>query len=201
MQITWGWVQIDGLQEAADENRSEWEKMAESKPEDITTARRKKQMEDMSERLNLSEIKDRIKAEEEGRGMKKSLSQEGESPDYDPSYAASLGQDDIEHEMSQGMAQDEKERAINEEFSQVQAEQSMKEMPEEEQKEVIEQVGKINGKGSEEYLSAKEATGKYVRYEGTNLVINMRELEKSYNRKQICRCCSIYLKMHVPECL
>ena len=42
------------LQEAADENRSEWEKMVESKPEDITTARRKKQMEDMSERLNLS---------------------------------------------------------------------------------------------------------------------------------------------------
>jgi len=177
------------LQEAADENRSEWEKMVESKPEDITTARRKKQMEDMSKRLNLSGISDRIEAEEEGRGMEKSLNQEGESPDYDPSYAASLDQGDIEQEMTAGAKQDKLEDEINQEFTgpigtQEEAQKAIYDVSEEEQKEISKLVAEQKGMGSDEWVETKEATGNYVRYEGTGLVINMKALQKDIDRNR-----------------
>ena len=101
---------------------------------------------------------------------------------------ASLDQGDIEHQMAEGMAQDEEERAVNEEFA---VQQNMQDMSDKEAKEVFEEVAKNapNGRQDEGYLAAKEATGRYVRYEGAGtgeggFVLNKSALEKAFDRKE-----------------
>ena len=135
----------------------------------------------MSKRLNLSGISDRIKAEEEGRGLEKSFNSEGGSPDYDPSYAASLDQGNVEQQVVQGMAKDEVERAVNEDF---QGLPPIAQLDKGEQKEVLEEVAKAKGKQSEEYLAAKEDTGDYIRYQDGKFVINKRAISQDFQKKE-----------------
>ena len=103
-----------------------------------------------------------------------------------PEKAASLEQGDIEQQMMQNMAQDEEERAVNEEFT---VQQNMQNMTEDEQNEVIQTVQDQMGPQSEQAIAAKEATGRYVRYEGAGtgeggFVINKRELDNLFDRKE-----------------
>jgi len=90
--------------------------------------------------------------------------------------------------MMKRMAQDEEERAVNEEFT---VQENMQNMPQEEAKEVFEEIAKTapNGRQDEGYLAAKEATGRYVRYEGAGtgeggFVLNKGELDNLFDRKE-----------------
>jgi hypothetical protein len=117
----------------------------------------------------------------------------------DPEKAASLEQGDIDKQMTEGMAQDEVERAVNEEFTQDQARDAISTLDPEEADEVAKEVAKTNGPMSEEHIEVKEAMrdkdGKqrYVRYEGSGLVINMSMLEKDIKRNE-----NMAMLKHIP---
>lgn len=103
---------------------------------------------------------------------------------------------DVEQQMAEGMAQDEEERAVNEDLampSQEQAQESIRSLPQEEQDQVSAIVAKKKGLGSEEWIETKEATGRYVRYQGSGLVINMASLEKDIKRKE-----NMDMLKHIP---
>ena len=108
-----------------------------------------------------------------------------------PEKAASLEQGDIEQQMAEGMAQDEEERAVNEEFT---VQQNMQNMTEDEQNQVRQTVQDQMGPQSEQAIAAKEATGRYVRYEGSGFVINKSALEKAFDRKE-----KMAMLQHVPQ--
>ena len=108
-----------------------------------------------------------------------------------PEKAASLEQGDIEQQMMQNMAQDEEERAVNEEFT---VQQNMQNMTEDEQNEVIQTVQQQMGPGSEQAIAAKEATGRYVRYEGSGFVINKSKLDKAFDRQR-----KMQMLQHIPQ--
>jgi hypothetical protein len=103
---------------------------------------------------------------------------------------------DVEQQMAEGMAQDEEERAVNEDLampSQEQAQESIRSLPQEEQDQVSAIVAEKKGLGSEEWIETKEATGRYVRYQGSGLVINMASLEKDIKRKE-----NMDMLKHIP---
>ena len=106
-------------------------------------------------------------------------------------WAASGAQATIEGDIEKGMAQDEEERAVNEEFT---VQQNMQNMTEDEQNQVIQTVQDQMGPQSEQAIAAKEATGRYVRYEGSGFVINKSALEKAFDRKE-----KMAMLQHVPQ--
>ena len=118
--------------------------------------------------------------------------------DIDPEKAASLDQGDIDQEMTAGAKQDKLEDEINREFTgpigtQEEAQQAIYDVSDEEQKEISRLVAEQKGMGSDEWVETKEATGKYVRYEGTGLVINMAALQKDIDRNR-----NMEMLKHIP---
>ena len=119
--------------------------------------------------------------------------------DINPEKAASLDQGDIDKQMTEGMAQDEEERAVNEEFTQDQARDAISTLDPEQADAVADKVKRANGSMSEEHIEVKEAMrdkdGKqrYVRYEGSGLVINMSMLEKDIKRNE-----NMAMLKHIP---
>ena len=118
--------------------------------------------------------------------------------DIDPEKAASLDQGDIDQEMTAGAKQDKLEDEINREFTgpigtQEEAQQAIYDVSDEEQKEISRLVAEQKGVGSDEWVETKEATGKYVRYEGTGLVINMAALQKDIDRNR-----NMEMLKHIP---
>ena len=118
--------------------------------------------------------------------------------DIDPEKAASLDQGDIDQEMTAGAKQDKLEDEINREFTgpigtQEEAQQAIYDVSDEEQKEISRLVAEQKGVGSDEWVETKEATGKYVRYEGTGLVINMAMLQKDIDRNR-----NMEMLKHIP---
>jgi len=115
----------------------------------------------------------------------------------DPEKAASLEQGDIDKQMTEGMAQDEVERAVNEEFTgemnQEDAQQAIRDSSPEDQKEISSAIEKEKGMGSPEWVESKEATGNYVSYEGSGLVINMASLGKDIQRNR-----NMEMLKHIP---
>ena len=115
----------------------------------------------------------------------------------DPEKAASLEQGDIDKQMTEGMAQDEVERAVNEEFTgemnQEDAQQAIRDSSPEEQKQISNQIAEVKGIGSPEWVESKEATGNYVSYEGSGLVINMASLGKDIQRNR-----NMEMLKHIP---
>jgi len=103
-------------------------------------------------------------------------------------WGASVNQESIEGDMEAGMKQDEEERAVNEEFTQDQARDAISTLDPDEGDEVVKQIEEAKGKGSAEALEAKEALRdkdgqpRYVRYEGSGLVIDMAVLGKDIDR-------------------
>ena len=114
----------------------------------------------------------------------------------DPEKAASLEQGDIDKQMTEGMAQDEVERAVNEEFTgemnQEDAQQAIRNSTPEEQKQISKAVSDEKGHGPE-WVETKEATGNYVSYEGSGLVINMASLGKDIQRNR-----NMEMLKHIP---
>ena len=114
----------------------------------------------------------------------------------DPEKAASLEQGDIDKQMTEGMAQDEVERAVNEEFTgemnQEDAQQAIRDASPEEQKQISKAVSDEKGHGPE-WVETKEATGNYVSYEGSGLVINMASLGKDIQRNR-----NMEMLKHIP---
>ena len=106
-------------------------------------------------------------------------------------WAASGAQATIEGDIEKGMAQDEEERAVNEEFA---VQQDMQNMTEDEQNEVIQTVQQQMGPGSEQAIAAKEATGRYVRYEGSGFVINKSKLDQAFDRQR-----KMQMLQHIPQ--
>ena len=107
-------------------------------------------------------------------------------------WASSMDMGSIEH----GIAK-EQEKEANQaqmemhagEFSEAQAQESMQNMTEDEQNQVIQTVQDQMGPQSEQAIAAKEATGRYVRYEGAGtgeggFVINKRKLDNLFDRKE-----------------
>ena len=72
--------------------------------------------------------------------------------------------------------------------------EDMQNMSDDEKNEVVKVVQDTKGKQSEEAIAAKEATGDYVRYEGTGFVINKRALDKAFDRQE-----KMELLQHVPQ--
>ena len=72
--------------------------------------------------------------------------------------------------------------------------EDMQNMSDDEKNEVVKIVQDTKGKQSEEAIAAKEATGDYVRYEGTGFVINKRALDKAFDRQE-----KMELLQHVPQ--
>jgi hypothetical protein len=114
-------------------------------------------------------------------------------------WKASMDQGDIDKQMTEGMAQDEEERAVNEEFTQDQARDAISTLDPEQADAVADKVKRANGPMSEEHIEVKEAMrdkdGKqrYVRYEGSGLVINMSMLEKDIKRNE-----NMAMLKHIP---
>ena len=77
--------------------------------------------------------------------------------------------------------------------TQEEAQQAIYDVSEEEQKEISKLVAEQKGMGSDEWVETKEATGKYVRYEGTGLVINMAMLQKDIDRNR-----NMEMLKHIP---
>ena len=74
------------------------------------------------------------------------------------------------------------------------AQEDMQNMSDDEKNEVVKIVQDTKGKQSEEAIAAKEATGDYVRYEGTGFVINKRALDKAFDRQE-----KMELLQNVPQ--
>ena len=112
-------------------------------------------------------------------------------------WAASVNQESIEGDMEAGMKQDEVERAVNEEFTgemnQEDAQQAIRDSSPEEQKQISNQIAEVKGIGSPEWVESKEATGNYVSYEGSGLVINMASLGKDIQRNR-----NMEMLKHIP---
>ena len=112
-------------------------------------------------------------------------------------FGASVMQESIEGDMEAGMKQDEVERAVNEEFTgemnQEEAQQAIKDASPEDQKEISKVIAEEKGMGSDEWVESKEATGNYVRYEGSGLVINMAALGKDIQRNR-----NMEMLKHIP---
>ena len=72
--------------------------------------------------------------------------------------------------------------------------EDMQNMSDDEKNEVVKVVQDTKGKQSEEAIAAKEATGDYVRYEGTGFVINKRALDKAFDRQE-----KMELLQHIPQ--
>ena len=77
--------------------------------------------------------------------------------------------------------------------TQEEAQQAIYDVSDEEQKEISRLVAEQKGMGSDEWVETKEATGKYVRYEGTGLVINMAALQKDIDRNR-----NMEMLKHIP---
>ena len=114
-----------------------------------------------------------------------------------PEKAATLDMGDTEFDIAAGQKQDEKERAINEEFegigSQEEAQQAIRDASPEDQKAISKEIAKEKGTGSPEWVESKEATGNYVSYEGSGLVINMASLGKDIQRNR-----NMDMLKHIP---
>ena len=77
--------------------------------------------------------------------------------------------------------------------TQEEAQKAIYDVSDEEQKEISRLVAEQKGMGSDEWVETKEATGKYVRYEGTGLVINMAALQKDIDRNR-----NMEMLKHIP---
>ena len=74
------------------------------------------------------------------------------------------------------------------------AQEDMNNMKDDEKNKVVKVVQDTKGKQSEEAIAAKEATGDYVRYEGSGFVINKRSLDKAFDRQE-----KMAMLQHVPQ--
>ena len=78
--------------------------------------------------------------------------------------------------------------------TQEEAQQAIYDASPEEQEFIAEEVGRRKGKGKKEWVEVKEATGNYVEYQGSGLVINMAALEKDIKRNE-----NMEMLKHIPE--
>ena len=77
--------------------------------------------------------------------------------------------------------------------TQEEAQQAIYDASPEEQEFIAEEVGRRKGKGKKEWVEVKEATGNYVEYQGSGLVINMSMLEKDIKRND-----NLEMLKHIP---
>ena len=99
-----------------------------------------------------------------------------------------------EGEQNYGMDSEALADLREDQASEIQAQQDMQNMSTEEQDQVIQTVQDQMGPQSEQAIAAKEATGRYVRYEGSGFVINKSKLDKAFDRQR-----KMKMLQHIPE--
>lgn len=99
-----------------------------------------------------------------------------------------------EGEQNYGMDSEALSDLREDQASEIQAQQDMQNMSEDEQNQVIQTVQDQMGPQSEQAIAAKEATGRYVRYEGSGFVINKSKLDKAFDRQR-----KMKMLQHLPQ--
>jgi hypothetical protein len=115
----------------------------------------------------------------------------------DPEKAATLDMGDTEFDVAKDdearRLQRQNESGIEGIETQEEAQQAIRDASPEDQKAISEEIAKEKGIGSPEWVESKEATGNYVSYEGSGLVINMAALGKDIKRNR-----NMEMLKHIP---